>query len=353
MESDDIDRAQRYVLSSVSGLLERLTVDLLAERPEAIVPFMLAWLDSKGEAALQAAREEANPRPVGVERSESESEEEDAEEARALARKLEERRGKARKQRCSVSAEVYGLYNPKGHFQPRVVAKSEATKQRIRALLQKVFMFRNLDEENMEVVLDALEVRDFAPGQAVIRQGDDGHELFVVGEGQLACSKRFPGKTEDTFLKHYGPGELFGELALLYNAPRAASIAAVGRANLFSLDRECFNHIVKDSAIQNREKFEGFLARVELLSSLDAYERSKICDCLIMQTFEAGQRVIYEGEAGDSFYLILEGEARALKTNPQTGREEAVFEYKENMYFGELALLRGEPRAASIEAKVC
>jgi len=48
-------------------------------------------------------------------------------------------------------------------------------------------------------------------------------------------------------LKTYKPGEAFGELALLYNAPRAATIKAKTESILFSLDRECFNHIVKGS----------------------------------------------------------------------------------------------------------
>jgi len=51
------------------------------------------------------------------------------------------------------------------------------------------------------------------------------------------------------YLKTYKPGEAFGELALLYNAPRAASIKAKTDAILFSLDRETFNNIVKQSAM--------------------------------------------------------------------------------------------------------
>lgn len=80
--------------------------------------------------------------------------------------------------------------------------------------------------------------------------------LYVVESGHLACTKLFPGKSEPTFLKNFEPGESFGELALLYNAPRAASIQANEPCILWSLDRATFNHIVKDSAARKMEKYE-------------------------------------------------------------------------------------------------
>lgn len=72
--------------------------------------------------------------------------------------------------------------------------------------------------------------------------------MFVVDEGNLDCFKRFSKNAEETHLKVYSPGDSFGELALLYNAPRAATIIAKEDSILFSLDRECFNNIVKDAA---------------------------------------------------------------------------------------------------------
>lgn len=78
----------------------------------------------------------------------------------------------------------------------------------------------------------------------------------------------------------YGPGEAFGELALLYNAPRAATIKAVSNCTLFSLDRETFNHVVKDAAAKKRNRYEKFLASVELLDTMDPYERMKVADVI-------------------------------------------------------------------------
>jgi cAMP-dependent protein kinase regulator len=133
-----------------------------------------------------------------------------------------------------------------------------------------------------------------------------------MDQGNLDCHKRFSPDAQNTYLKTYIPGESFGELALLYNAPRAATITSKDNSICFSLDRACFNHIVKDAAIKKRERFDEFLQRVNILDSLDKYERGKICDCLQTVTYKKGDFVIREGDSGNTFYFIQKGKAEAL-----------------------------------------
>ena len=141
-------------------------------------------------------------------------------------------------------------------------------------------MFSSLEPQNQDIVIMAMSIQKYSDGEAVIKQGDDGEELFIVQEGKLRCVKKFKDQEEETFLKEYQPGEVFGELSLLYNAPRAASIYSIGESVLLSVDRDTFNHIVKNATIQKRQKYDEFLKQVEILKSLDSYEREKICDCL-------------------------------------------------------------------------
>lgn len=116
--------------------------------------------------------------------------------------------------------------------------------------------------------------------------------MYVIDSGHLDCYKKFKPNENEIYLKTYQPGESFGELALLYNAPRAATIIAKTECVLFALDRECFNNIVKDSAMKRREKFEAFLKKVDLLSSMDPYERSQLADVLTSVKYKKGDYVI-------------------------------------------------------------
>lgn len=99
-------------------------------------------------------------------------------------------------------------------------------------------MFSALDDKEKHIVLDAMEERKAKEGEAIISQGEEGDNLYVVESGTLSCFKKFTKDQEQpTFLKKYLPGESFGELALLYNVPRAATIIADTEALLWSLDR--------------------------------------------------------------------------------------------------------------------
>lgn len=306
---------------------------------------MQKWVSTKAQGIENQLKSKKNPdRPEGIDSSDEESEDE-------VDLEVIERSRKKTNQRTSVSAEVYGRWNVKKSYQPKVVPKSIEIKQKIRDRLSKAFMFGALEEKEREIVINAMEERTFKAGDNVIKQGDDGDVLYVVESGTLDCTKLFPGKSEPTYLKTYQPGEIFGELSLLYNCPRAANIIAKQDSLLYTLDRECFNHIVKDAAIKKRERYMDFLQKVNLLETLDDYERSKICDCLQSQKYAPEQYIIREGENGNRFFFIEEGKAVATKKNA-AGEEEVVYDYNQNDYFGELALLQDTPRAASIIAKV-
>lgn len=83
---------------------------------------------------------------------------------------------------------------------------------------------------------------------------------------------------------------------------------------------------------------------------MDSYERSKLAEAFREHDFTQGQVVIREGEAGDCFYIVLEGEAVATKVLKIGQAPSEVKRYKPGDYFGEIALLKNVPRAASVTA---
>jgi cAMP-dependent protein kinase regulator len=139
------------------------------------------------------------------------------------------------------------VYNPKGNYTPKVITKAETEKQKIKNLISDIFMFKCLEEKDLSIIIDAMEAKNFQPGDTVIQEGDDGNELFIVSSGHLKCTKVI--NEENKELRDYDEGDVFGELALMYNTPRAATIKALDKSFLYSLDRECFNHIVKEATI--------------------------------------------------------------------------------------------------------
>lgn len=98
-------------------------------------------------------------------------------------------------------------------------------------------------------------------------------------------------------MKEYVPGESFGELALLYNAPRAATIVCSSpQCQLWGLDRNTFNHIIKRAVQLKREKYDDFLEQVSILKMMEKYERTKLADAFKEEWFEAGEYIIQEGD---------------------------------------------------------
>ena len=106
---------------------------------------------------------------------------------------------------------------------------------------------------------------------------------------------------------------------------------------------------MKDSAQKKREKYENFLKKVDILSTIDAYELMQVCDAVKTAAFTKGDYIIKEGEMGDVFFILEEGECIATKVIEPGKAAQEIKRYKVGEYFGERSLIKGEPRYANIE----
>jgi len=233
----------------------------------------------------------------------------------------------------------------------KVVPKDEATKARIKVTVGSNLLFKALDREQLEAVVMSMEEVEVRQGEAVITQGDAGNHFYVVDSGTFECFvKRADDGLEDPrgrLVLSYAEGSTFGELALMYNTPRAASIVASSDSVLWAMDRETFRTVILQMMSAKRLRFEALLETVPLLRSMEAYERTAVADAFEEQSYAAGEVILREAEQGDTFYLLVSGTAAATKAGGEGRR--LLLEYKEGDYFGELALLNNRPRAASVE----
>lgn len=200
----------------------------------------------------------------------------------------------AQKARTSVSAEVFGKYHVKEAFKAKVVPKGVDAIAKIQERLAGAFMFMSLDEKDLKVVIDAMDSKNITVGETVIQEGEPGEVLYIVESGELSCHKVIDG--ESKFLKKYIEGDVFGELALLYNAPRAATIKAESTGHLWVLDRNTFNNIVKDASQKKRQQYETFLQTVPILQNMDHYERSKLADAIKEKKVKKNETIINQGD---------------------------------------------------------
>ena len=256
--------------------------------------------------------------------------------------------------RTSVSAESLNPASPMmNNWTPPHHAKSSEQESRLRSAVANNFLFSHLDEEQSKQVLGALQEKPIpAAGIKVIQQGDVGDYFYVIENGLFDFYVNPSGKLEPgpdglgNKVGQAGPGGSFGELALMYNAPRAATAVSVEPSTLWALDRITFRRILMDSAFQRRRMYESFLDSVPLLQSLTPYERSKIADALESRKYPPGSEIIRQGDPGDNFYILETGEAEVFKRGENDAKP--VRRYKKGDYFGELALLNDAPRAASV-----
>ena len=378
--SDEIDETYSQLAQNVKPLLNKLVNNILKDKPENVVLYMINFLQKEGgitstgltyeekkelnnlrkevnefrerEEIEKKKNEENNSISESVSESISSDEENDKfqnEEEELKFQKRLNQKMNDKKMRTAVSAEVYGKFNKKENFKPRFIKKSQEQILKIKNRVLSSFLFSNLEKKDLDIVIGAMDEKKLKPNEIAIQQGDDGDVLYVVESGELECSKHFTKDGPEVFLKMYQPGDSFGELALLYNAPRAATIKAKTDCVLWALDRATFNNIVKDAAQKKREKFENFLKKVDILSTIDSYELTQICDAIKETTFLKGDFIIKEGDYGDIFYILEDGNCKATKTLEPGKPATEIKKYSAGEYFGERSLIKGEPRYANIE----
>uniref|UniRef100_A0AAQ5YKA3 cAMP-dependent protein kinase type II regulatory subunit n=1 Tax=Amphiprion ocellaris TaxID=80972 RepID=A0AAQ5YKA3_AMPOC len=318
-------------------LLQGYTVEVLRRRPPNLVEFAVQHFTQilESQRNQQRAKKRSNrPARKGVtfetksDKPNKDDEEEEEEEEDAVKSTT----GKYNR-RVSVCAEAYNPDDDEDDdTEPRVVnPKTDEQRRRLQDACKDILLFKTLDQEQFSEVLDAMFEVLVKPQEHIIDQGDDGDNFYVIEKGVYDILVQKNGAS--ICVGKYDNKGSFGELALMYNTPRAATIIATQEGALWGLDRATFHRLIVKNNAKKRKMYEAFIECVPLLKSLELSERMKIVDILGARAYKDGDRIITQTKAGQ-----------------QDNTEVEVARCSRGQYFGELALVTNKPRAASVYA---
>jgi len=135
------------------------------------------------------------------------------------------------------------------------------------SFLEEVPLLASLTPYERSKIADALETRKFAPGSAIIQEGDPGHSFYLLESGEADAYKT----GNNNPVMHYGKGDFFGELALLNDAPRAASVVATTEVKVATLGKSAFQRLLGPvEGIMRRTRYEGVKTGVEEMDPLQS-----------------------------------------------------------------------------------
>lgn len=237
--------------------------------------------------------------------------------------------------------------------------KNNEIRVKISKILRSIVMFKYLPDDDFNQIIDNMFERRCNAGDVIIKEGDDGNYFYVIDKGMYEIFKKAHSrnnnhtKNSNDETEQFGNkvGEYkdigyFGELALLYNQPRSATI--ISRENdgiLWVMNRQTFQRLVITNTFKRRKLYEDFLKSVTLLQeSMNDYERIQVADSLISQNYNKGDCIIKQGDSANGMYFIEEGQVQIVK---DANNEILLNLLGKGDYFGELALVNKASRSAS------
>lgn len=228
--------------------------------------------------------------------------------------------------------------------------KTELQAELLLAAVDSNVLFCGMSPEHKVKIIGMMWSVDLPKGTRLFEQGSLGDNFYVIEKGKIYVFTKGPdGKERKTKTAKLKMGQCFGELALMYNTPRNASIVAAIDSKVWTLDRFTFRRILTNMSADKFSKYEEFLSNVSIFSTLSHGQRSKIAEALEERHFVAGECIFEQGTAGDSMYIIADGSVQVRRSFDDEKEAFVIKTLTRGDYFGELALTRSEPRSASIE----
>lgn len=232
------------------------------------------------------------------------------------------------------------------------VPKSDEVRALLIRAIGKNPLFKGCTDANLNDFVDVFSKKKFGEGETVIKQGDKGETFYVIESGLLDIFINV-GEGKDTTETQvgvpYGIGAGFGELALIYGSPRAATIRTEGECVLWEITRTAYKGLqLQQEQLRHKLKLSGLrnvkIGEKTMGNVLSNQDLESMALAVNTQSFDKGTVIVREGEKGDIFYVITKGSVAVTK------RGQKLVDLDVNSFFGEKALLSSDTRQATCTA---
>mmetsp|Transcript_19129 Transcript_19129/g.27207 ORF Transcript_19129/g.27207 Transcript_19129/m.27207 type:complete len:816 (+) Transcript_19129:184-2631(+) len=228
-------------------------------------------------------------------------------------------------------------------FVAPVFSKSHDEKEFLEKVLSDNFIFSGLTPQESSLLVNAMQPHHANTNDIIIKQGDIGDFFYVLKKGKVVFL------VEGNTVGEATDGATFGELALLYDAPRAATVKALTDCTMYRVDQNTFRTMLANNKAQSEKKRLDLLKQVEIFKDVENAALTKIAEAMTPLVMHDGSVIVRKGDVGEVFYIIEGGQVKISDIG--LGDAKYVDQVlKSGEFFGERALVTGEKRAANATA---
>ncbi len=216
-----------------------------------------------------------------------------------------------------------------------------------KVLVQTPF-FATLPQEALQAIAAESLLLDVPARSYAVRQGTMGDQFFIIHRGKMAVLRKYESGRQEP-VAELVPGDAFGEMALLSDSARTASVQALIPTQIISISRAAFDQAIAASSLKKEEvtlwlRLSHQLRRSPLFSEMTANEVAYFLKRAERRPVPAGEVLMQEGDVGSHFYVVLSGKLEVTKKGKPVGTLDA------GDFMGEIALLTTAPRTATVTA---
>jgi serine/threonine protein phosphatase PrpC/CRP-like cAMP-binding protein len=240
-------------------------------------------------------------------------------------------------------------------LEDHIVEKTDEEIKMIENSTKSNFLFSHLNPDQLLTAYNVMQRKAVKKGERLITQGSKGDFLYIVESGDYSVFVTPTGSPDTDGLgelvhQYHGTEDsdapCFGDLALLYRKPRAASVVADTDGSCWRISRLAFKAIIQKT---DHGELVAVLRKVKVLEDLTRAQLTRLTDVLSEVTYEPGAVVVKQGEMQHDFYIVMSGGLRGCAL-AEDGSETRAMNLKHNDYFNEQALLEDAKSPVTITA---